>query len=85
MKLRRIRSRPTPKGKLRGIRSRPTPEGEIQGDQDQTPSPTTTTAVGGTHPTGMHSCSFILANDLHIVWGAMKPVVLLAIYNVTKL
>ena len=46
---------PHPRGKFRGIRSRPTPKGEIQGDEDQTP-PTTTTAAGGTHPTGMHSC-----------------------------
>ena len=30
--------------------------GEIEGDQDQTPPPTMTTAAGGTHPTGMHSC-----------------------------
>ena len=29
--------------------------GEIEGDQTQTP-PMMTTAVGGMHPTGMHSC-----------------------------
>ena len=39
---------PHPRGKLRGIRSRPTPS--------PVPPPPTTTAVGGTHPTGMHSC-----------------------------
>ena len=55
---------PRPRGKLRGIRSRPTLKGEIQGDQDQTPPPPpmTTTAVGGTHPTGMHSCLTIFFN-----------------------
>ena len=67
-KLRGIRSRPTPKGKIEGIRSRPTPKGEIKGDQIQAHTqggnsggsgpdpPQTTTAAGGTHPTGMHSC-----------------------------
>ena len=54
-KLRGITSRPTARGKFGGIRSRPTSKGEIQGDQNQTPPPMTT-AVGGTHPTGMHSC-----------------------------
>ena len=34
---------PHPRGKFRGIRTRP-------------PSPTTTTAAGGMHPPGMHSC-----------------------------
>ena len=34
--------------------SRPTPKGEIKGDLVQFP-PITATAVGGTHPTGMHS------------------------------
>ena len=52
--LRGIRSRPTPKGEFRGIRSRPTSKWEIQGDLDQTPL--MTTAAGGIHPTGMHSC-----------------------------
>ena len=58
---------PHPGGKLKGIKSRPTAKGEIQGDQIQTHTPrgkfrgirtppTTTTAAGGTHPTGMHSC-----------------------------
>ena len=59
---------PQPRGKLRGIRSRLTPKGEIEGDQIQAntqwgnwggsdPDPRmTTTAAGGTHPTGMHSC-----------------------------
>ena len=46
---------PHPRGKFRGIRSRPTSKGEIQGDQDK-PPPSMTTAAGGTHPTGMHSC-----------------------------
>ena len=52
---------PHPRGTLRGIRSRPTPKGEIEGGQDQTP-PTTTTAVGGTHPTGMHTCYLVLSH-----------------------
>ena len=56
-------------GKLRGIRSRSTPKGQIQGGSDPgphprgkfrgirtRPPPRTTTAVGGTHPAGMHSC-----------------------------
>ena len=60
---------PQPRRKLRGIRSRPTAKGEIEGDQIQAhtqggklrgirprPPPMTTTAAGGTHPTGMHSC-----------------------------
>ena len=59
---------PHPRGKFRGIRSRPTSKGEIQGDQVQaniqggnsgrlgpTPPPMTT-AAGGMHHTGMHSC-----------------------------
>ena len=45
-----------PRGKFRGIRSRPTSKGVIQGDQDQPPLPRMTTAAGGMHPTGMHSC-----------------------------
>ena len=60
-------SRLTPKGKLRVIRFRPTPKGEIQGGQVQAhtqggnsggsgPALSTATAVGGTRPTGMHSC-----------------------------
>ena len=55
---------PHPRGKFRGIRSRPTPKGEIRGDQEQTP-PTTTTAAGGTHPTGMHSCFKLLSHLTH--------------------
>ena len=59
---------PQPRRKLRGIRSRPTPKGEIKGDHIQAHTqggnwggsgpdpPTTTTAAGGMHPTGMHSC-----------------------------
>ena len=67
-KLRGIRSRPTPKGKIEGDQIRPTPKGEIEGGQIQAHTqggywggsdpdpPMTTTAVGSTHPTGMHSC-----------------------------
>ena len=47
---------PHPRGKFRGKRSRPTSKGDIQGDQDQTTPLPKTTAVGGMHPTGMHSC-----------------------------
>ena len=56
-------------GKLRGIRSRPTSKWEIQGDQDQTPP--ATTAAGGTHPTGMHSCqvSQILTTTVDLVFA----------------
>ena len=48
-------SRLTPKGEIQGDQVQAHTQGEIQGDQDQ--SPPTATAVGGTHPTGMHSCS----------------------------
>ena len=52
---------PHPRGKLRG-----TPKGEIEGDQIQAPPKKQTPAYGqwaaGTHPTGMHSCFFVLIN-----------------------
>ena len=53
---------------MRGIRSRPIPKGGDQvqaniqggnsGGSGPTPPPPMTTAAGGTHPTGMHSCSY---------------------------
>ena len=69
-KLRWIRSRSILKGEIEGdevqahtqgaywggIRSRPTPKGEIEWDHVQPSPPHMATAVGGTHPTGMHSC-----------------------------
>ena len=63
---------PHPRAKLRGITSRPTPKGEIEGDHIQAhtqegnwggsgldPPPMMTTAVGGMHPTGTHSCFWL--------------------------
>ena len=50
---------PHPRGKLRGIWSRPTPNGEVEGGLAWgcgDPPLVTATAVGGTHPTGLHSC-----------------------------
>ena len=46
-------------GSGRGGVSRPTAKGEVEGDlvQANLPPPMTATAAGGTHPTGMHSCS----------------------------
>ena len=63
-------SRPTPRGKLRGLAwgvSRPTPEGLSRPTPMGVSRPTvrgvfqhalrqTATAVGGTHPIGIHSC-----------------------------
>ena len=51
---------PHPRRNSRGIWSRPTPKGELEWDLVQVHppplSPVTATALGGTHPTGMHSC-----------------------------
>ena len=46
----------------RGV-SRPTPRGSIPACTEADPPPTAT-AAGGTHPTGMHSCLFLL---FHII------------------
>ena len=67
-KLRGIRSRPTPKGEIegdqiqahtqggnwRGSGTGQHPRGKLRGIR--TKLPLMTTAMGGTHPTGMHSC-----------------------------
>ena len=69
-KLRGIRSRPTPKGEIegdqiqahtqggnsRGSDPGPYPRGKFRGIRT---SPPMTTAAGGIHPTGMHSCLLI--------------------------
>ena len=73
---------PHPRGKLRGIRCRPTPKGEIQGNQAQTPPPPTmTTAVGGTHPTGMHSCIFLHFLHLHLQTRMILVIVCLIVWK----
>ena len=55
-------SRPTPRGSPGPhlwVVSRPTPGGCIPACTEADPSPWTVTAVGGTHPTGMHSYYFL--------------------------
>ena len=68
-------SRPTPRGRLRGLAGEGL-QAHIQGGVQaqawgvsqhalrQTPPQQTATAVGGTHPTGMHSCSEIVLQRL---------------------
>ena len=67
-KLRGIWSRPTPKGEVEGDLAKRVPaprEGSALGGACSRrgggdPPPVTATAEGGTHPTGMHSCWYII-------------------------
>ena len=63
-KLRGIWSRPTPKGEVEGDLAKgdvPAPGGWcLLRGRCGDPLPVTATAAGGTHPTGMHSCSQLL-------------------------
>ena len=61
-------SRLTPKGEVGGVSSRPTPKGEVEGELARPPP--MATAVGGTHPTGMHSCCIIITEkESREIWA----------------
>ena len=69
---RRPPSRPTPRGKIEGDQIQahtkwgnwggsdpgPHPRGKLRGIRPRLPPQMPTTAAGGTHPTGMHSCIY---------------------------
>ena len=69
-------SRPTPKGKVEGDLVQAHSQGEVEGGLPGggclVPGgawwrpPQTATAAGGTHPTGMHSCLYLIYFSLRL-------------------
>ena len=70
---------PHPRGKLRGSDPGPHQRGKLRGIRTSPLPPTTTTAAGGTHPTGIHSC-FIGSRKL-TTWS--NKIIFLTVYLTT--